>query len=94
MHIYEVLRRPIITEKNTLLSGQNKHTFEVARDSNKPMIKEAVEKAFKVKVTAVNVLHVPGKMRRAGRMRGMTHSWKKAVITLEAGNTIELFEGV
>jgi len=94
MHSYEVLRRPVITEKNTMLIEQNKYTFEVSRDANKPQIKEAVEKAFKVKVSSVNVIHVPGKMRRAGRRRGMTPSWKKAVVTLEPGNKIELFEGV
>jgi len=94
MHSYEVLRRPVITEKNTMLIEQNKYTFEVSRDANKPQIKEAVEKAFKVKVSAVNVIHMPGKMRRAGRRRGMTPSWKKAVVTLEPGNKIELFEGV
>lgn len=94
MHSYEVLRRPVITEKNTLLIEHNKYTFEVARSANKPQIKEAVEKAFKVKVSSVNVIHVPGKMRRAGRRRGMTSSWKKAVVTLEPGNKIELFEGV
>lgn len=94
MHSYEVLRRPVITEKNTMLIEQNKYTFEVSRDANKPQIKEAVEKAFKVKVASVNVMHVPGKMRRAGRQRGMTSSWKKAVVTLKPGNKIELFEGV
>jgi len=94
MHIYEVLRRPVITEKNTMLVEQNKYTFEVARDANKPQIKDAVEKAFKVKVSSVNVIHVPGKMRRAGRRRGMSPSWKKAVVTLESGHKIELFEGV
>jgi large subunit ribosomal protein L23 len=72
MHSYEVLRRPVITEKNTLLIEQNKYAFEVAREANKTQIRDAVEKAFKVKVTAVNVIHVPGKMRRAGRRRGMT----------------------
>ncbi len=94
MHPYEVIRRPVITEKNTLLSEQNKYTFEVSRDANKPQIKLAVEKAFKVKVASVNVIHVPGKMRRAGRRRGMTPSWKKAIVTLEPGDKIELFEGV
>ncbi len=94
MHSYEVIRRPIITEKNTMLVEQNKYTFEVDRDANKPQIREAVEKAFKVKVASVNVMHVPGKMRRAGRQRGMTSSWKKAVVTLEEGNKIELFEDV
>jgi large subunit ribosomal protein L23 len=94
MHSYDVLRRPVITEKNTMLTEQSKYTFEVAREANKPQIKEAVEKAFKVKVVSVNVIHVPGKMRRAGRQRGMTPSWKKAVVTLEPGNKIEFFEGV
>lgn len=94
MQVYEVLRRPVITEKNTLLSAQNKYVFEVYRDANKPQIKEAVEKAFKVKVKSVNVICVPGKMRRAGRQRGMTSPWKKAVVTLEAGHKIEVFEGV
>ncbi len=94
MHSYEVLRRPLITEKSTTLVEQNKYAFEVARDANKPQIKDAVEKAFKVKVASVNVMHVPGKMRRAGRQRGMTSSWKKAVVTLEEGNKIELFEDV
>jgi len=94
MNVYEVLRRPVITEKNTILLEQNKYTFEVASNANKAQIKDAVEKAFKVKVVSVNVMHVPGKMRRAGRGRGMTRSWKKAVVTLEMGNKIELFEGV
>jgi len=94
MNSYEVIRRPVITEKNTMLLERNKYTFEVAISANKPQIKEAVEKAFKVKVTAVNVMHVPGKMRRAGSRRGMTRSWKKAVVTLEEGQKIELFEGV
>ena len=94
MHSYEVLHRPLITEKNTMLVEQNKYAFEVARNANKPQIKDAVEKAFKVKVASVNVMHVPGKMRRAGRQRGMTSPWKKAVVTLEPGNKIELFEGV
>jgi large subunit ribosomal protein L23 len=94
MHSYEVLRRPLITEKNTMLVEQNKYTFEVARNANKPQIKDAVEKAFKVKVASVNVMCVPGKMRRAGRQRGMTSPWKKAVVTLEPGHKIELFEGV
>ena len=71
-----------------------KYTFEVAREANKAQIKEAVEHAFKVSVASVNVIHVPGKMRRAGRQRGLTSSWKKAIVTLEPGNKIELFEGV
>ncbi len=94
MHLYEVLRRPLITEKNTALQTQGKYAFEVAEVANKPQIKQAVEKAFKVKVTAVNVIMVPGKTRRVGRRQVLTQSWKKAVVTLKPGNKIEFFEGV
>lgn len=93
MNIYEVLRRPIITEKNTLLMEQNKYTFEVAKSANKKRIKDAVEVAFKVKVVGVNVLNIRGKMRRIGRHQGKTRSWKKAVVTLAEGNDIEIFKG-
>jgi len=94
MHLYEVLRRPVITEKNTELQAQGKYAFEVARESNKPQIKQAVEKAFKVKVTAVNVVAVHGKVRRVGRRQVLTPAWKKAIVTLAPGDKIELFEGV
>ncbi len=94
MHLYEVLRRPLITEKGSGLQAQNKYGFEVAGGANKPRIKQAVEKAFDVKVTAVNVMTVPGKMRRMGRREVMTPSWKKAIVTLKAGDKIQLFEGV
>ena len=96
MNLYDVLRRPIITEKNTMLGAQNKFTFEVATAATKPMIGEAVEKIFKVNVLSVNIVHVPGKLRRVGRQRrpGMTSPWKKAVVTIQAGQRIEFFEGV
>lgn len=94
MHVYNVLRRPLITEKGTALQAHNKYAFEVDKQANKIQIKEAVEKAFKVEVTAVNVCHMPGKMRRVGRSRGMSQAWKKAIVTLKAGQKIEFFEGV
>ena len=94
MHLYEVLRRPLLTEKNTALQAQNKYAFEVAGAANKHQIKQAVEKAFKVKVTVVNVMRVPGKTRRVGRRQVLTQSWKKAVVTLKPGDKIQLFEGV
>jgi len=94
MHLYEVLRRPLLTEKNTVLQAQNKYSFEVAKEANKLQIKQAVEKAFDVGVTAVNVMTVPGKMRRVGRRMVLTHSWKKAVVTIKAGDKIGFFEGV
>ena len=94
MHLYEVLRRPLITEKNAILQARGKYAFEVAKEANKPQIKQAVEKAFKVKVTTVNVMRVPGKTRRVGRQQVLTQSWKKAVVTLKPGDKIEFFEGV
>jgi large subunit ribosomal protein L23 len=94
MHPYEVLRRPLITEKNTELQIQGKYAFEVAREANKPQIKQAVEKAFDVTVTTVNVMNIRGRMRRMGRRQVLTRSWKKAVVTLQPGDKIELFEGV
>ncbi len=94
MHLYEVLRRPLITEKNTVLQGQNKYVFEVADGANKPQVKQAVEKAFKVTVTKVNVVTIPGKTRRVGRRMVQTTPWKKAVVTLQAGDKIQFFEGV
>ncbi len=90
---HEILVRPIVTEKNTMLGEQDKYTFEVLEATNKIEIKRAVEEVFKVRVTRVNIIRVPGKMRRMGRHAGMTRSWKKAVVTLEAGQRIELFQG-
>ena len=93
MNLYEVLRRPLITEKSTVLQMENKYAFEVAGEASKPQIKQAVEKAFKVKVTGVNVMMVPGKRRRLGRRMVSRPPWKKAIVTLKAGDKIELFEG-
>ena len=94
MHLYEVLRRPLITEKSTELQTQNKYAFEIAGEANKPLVKQAIEKAFKVRVTGVNVITVPGKTRRVGRRQVLTRSWKKAIVTLQPGDKIEFFEGV
>ena len=94
MHLYEVLRRPLITEKSTKLQTQGKYAFEIADEANKPMIKQAVENAFKVKVTGVNVVTMPAKTRRVGRRQIQTRPWKKAIVTLQEGDKIEFFEGV
>ena len=94
MHLYEVLRRPLITEKSTALQGQNKYVFEVADKANKPLVKQAVETAFKVRVTAVNMVTVPGSSHRAVRRVVTTQAWKKAIVTLKPGEKIEFFEGV
>lgn len=92
--LYEILRRPIITEKSTLLQEQNKYVFEVATVANKPRIKAAVEMAFNVKVQAVNTLMVPPKVRMRGRRPGIRPGWKKAIVTLHPGDKIQFFEGV
>jgi large subunit ribosomal protein L23 len=94
MHLSEVLRRPLVTEKNTALQALNKYAFEIADGANKMMIQEAVEKAFKVKVTKVNVITMRGKTKRVGRRLTHTNPWKKAIVTLRVGDKIEYFEGV
>jgi large subunit ribosomal protein L23 len=94
MNVYEVLRRPLITEKTTVLQERNKYAFEIADKANKHEVKVAVEKAFKVKVTKVNIVNYHGKQKKLGRRVMMTPSWKKAIVTLIPGQKIEFFEGV
>ncbi len=94
---YTVIRRPLVTEKSTSLSAAGKYIFEVDMRANKPQIKTAVEKAFEVSVTGVNVMIMKGKprgRRRSGKAQTYGSDWKKAVVTLAPGNKIELFEGV
>ena len=92
----DVIVRPIITEKSMSGIGAGKYTFEVANDSTKVEIAEAVEQMFPgVKVAKVNTLHVNGKLKRMGRYEGMTKSWKKAVVTVTPDSkTIEFFESM
>jgi large subunit ribosomal protein L23 len=94
VQLYEVLRRPLVTEKNTSLQVQGKYAFEVSKSANKTQVKEAVEKAFKVNVLSVNILNVRGSERRVGRRVVTGSSWKKAVVTLKPGDKIQIFEGV
>ncbi len=94
IHPYAVLLRPLITEKSTSLAGQDKYVFEVDLRANKPQIREAVELAFGVQVRAVNTMIVKGKNRRFGRNATKQPDWKKAIVTLQPGDTIELFEGI
>jgi large subunit ribosomal protein L23 len=94
---YTILLRPLVTEKSTALSGANKYIFEVDMRANKPQIKAAVEKAFDVSVTGVNVMVMKGKSHGGRRMRRritFSPDWKKAVVTLAPEDRIELFEGV
>lgn len=95
MNPYDILRRPVITEKNTLLTEQGKYSFEVMREANKFQIAQAVETAFPdVKVVAVNTMVMPTKERRRGRIVGRVPAWKKAVVTLREGDRIESLEGL
>ena len=95
MHPYEVLRRPLVTEKATMLKDEkNEYLFEVAKCANKPQIKEAVEKAFKVTVVKINVVTIPGKSRRMGGRLIKVPSWKKAIVRLDTNDNISFFEGV
>jgi len=90
-----IVRRAMISEKGTRLrEKQNGYLFEVARDSNKIEIKRAIEAIFNVKVDSVRTIRVHGKPKRQGRYAGHRPDWKKALVTLRKGQTIELFEQV
>jgi large subunit ribosomal protein L23 len=92
--LYDVIRKPIITEKATLASEHNAVVFEVAIDANKPQIKEAVEGLFGVKVKAVNTSITKGKVKRFRGKLGVRKDVKKAYVTLEEGNTIDVSTGL
>jgi len=94
MNLYQVLRKPLVTEKGTVLQQTGKYCFVVADKANKWEVKRAVEVAFKVDVTDVNIMNMHGKQRRMGRRIFREPSWKKAVVTLAEGQSIQLFEGV
>jgi len=96
MHIYDVLKRPIVTEKSVEgVDYQNKYAFEVDMRANKFLVKDAVETAFDVTVEAVNIMVMPVKTGRRGRRVAIRKTkWKKAIVTLASGNSIQLFEGV
>jgi len=91
--IYEIIERPLITERATLLASAKEdpqYVFRVARTANKIEIRRAVEAMFNVKVDKVNTILVKGKLRRRGRNTGLTPNWKKAFVTLKEGQKIEV----
>jgi len=92
--LYDVIRRPIITEKATMASENNAVVFEVSIDANKPQIKEAVEGLFNVKVKAVNTTITKGKTKRFKGQLGKRKDVKKAYVTLVEGNTIDVTTGL
>lgn len=91
--LYSLIGRPVVTEKTTVQrDDDNKVVFRVKREANKIQIRQAIEKLFAVKVLKVNTMRMPGKPKRVGRIMGTRSSWKKAVVTLAAGETIEFYE--
>jgi len=90
---YDIVIKPILTEKTYLLMSEGKYTFEVAKDATKPEIKKAVEEIFNVKVEKVNVMNVKPKPKRLGRFEGKTRSWKKAIVKLAEGYVIKELQG-
>ncbi|MGO0122804.1 50S ribosomal protein L23 [Desulfothermobacter acidiphilus] len=94
MDAYEVLIKPVVTEKSTSLLQYNKYTFVVHPKATKTDIKRAVEAIFKVKVAKVNTMRVRGKLKRVRRALGRTPEVKKAIVTLQPGYKIEVFEGL
>ncbi len=89
----QVLKRPIVTEKSTILGEDGRYVFEVDPDATKHDIAKAVEWAFDVKVVKVNTLMVTGKVKRYGRRPSKQADWKKAIVLLASGDSIQLFEG-
>lgn len=87
----EIIIRPVITEHSYDMMSKNTYTFEVAKDANKIEIAKAVEELFKVKVVKVNTINVKPKVKRVRYQQGLTRTWKKAMVTLKEGDTIEIF---
>ena len=90
---YDVIRTPVVTEKSTRLGEYNKYTFKVSSTATKKLVKEAVEAVFSVKVTGVNTVTVPGKERRFRGRVGYRSGYKKAIVTLAAGQSINFTAG-
>jgi len=91
---YKVLIKPLVTEKATDLVSQNKYSFIVAKQANKIEIKKAIKSLYGFEPLAINIVNIRGKFVQYGRTSGKKKNWKKAVITLKAGDKIEIYEGV
>ncbi|HYF96025.1 MAG TPA: 50S ribosomal protein L23 [Symbiobacteriaceae bacterium] len=96
MDVRDIILKPLISEKAVAaMSGEHpKYAFKVRLDANKFQIKDAVETIFGVTVTSVNTMRMHGKVRRMGKFQGRRSDWKKAVVTLKAGESIKVFEGL
>ena len=93
LHPSEVLIRPVISEKSYEQITQNQYTFRVHKDAHKTQVRQAVEQLFDVKVERVNIVKVQPKPKRRGMFKGTRPGWKKAVVELKAGDSIEIFQG-
>ena len=94
MNLYEIVKRPLITEKGSIQKEVNNQlSFEVDRKANRVEIRQAVEKIFNVRVVKVRTMQMKGKVKRVGRTLGKRRDWKKAIVTLAGGENIEFFEG-
>lgn len=94
INVRSIIGRPLLTEKNhALRDDENKYVFEVALHANKLEIKSAVEEIFDVRVNSVRTMRMKGKVKRLGRFEGKRPDWKKAIVTLADGDTIDLFAG-
>ena len=93
LHPNEVLLAPVVSEKSYGYIGQNKYTFRVHPDAHKTQVRQAVEELFDVTVVRVNIIKVQAKPKRRGLYKGTRPGWKKAIVELKAGDSIEIFEG-
>ena len=93
LHPNEVLLAPVVSEKSYSLIGDNKYSFRIHPDAHKTQVRQAVEELFEVKVERVNIVKVQAKPKRRGMTRGTRPGWKKAIVQLREGETIEIFEG-
>jgi large subunit ribosomal protein L23 len=93
LHPSEVLIRPVVSEKSYGQVAQNQYTFQIHKDAHKTQVRQAVEQLFDVKVERVNIVKVQAKPKRRGLFRGTKPGWKKAIVLLRAGDSIEIFQG-
>jgi large subunit ribosomal protein L23 len=93
MHASQILLAPIVSEKSYAGTSVGKYTFRVHEDAHRTQVRQAVEELFEVQVSRVNIVKVQPKPKRRGQIRGMKQGWKKAIVQLKPGYTIEFFEG-
>ena len=93
LHPAQILIKPVVSEKSYHQITENRYTFRVHADAHKTQVRQAVEELFDVKVTSVNIVQMPAKPKRRGMIKGTKPGWKKAIVQLKPGDTIEIFGG-